>query len=97
VFNKLEKQKKKFAYFCITVGLSTIGACIYLLAIGKFSPEYIGTLSVALYAINQTFYSIYDNTSLKDLLRIVMDKAIVVITEYYKRESDKLSNNNEQE
>lgn len=91
-FSKLEKSKRKLVYFIITIGLSLIGSAIYLAIIDKFNIAYLGTIATALYAINQTFYSIYENTSLKDLLNKLITKIINMIKDYYNKEVEKLNN-----
>lgn len=68
LFSKIEKGKRRPIYFAISVGFSIISTVIYLLIMGKFDLEYIIAVSAAIYALNQTMYSIYETTTLKDLM-----------------------------
>lgn len=68
VFSKLEEKIRHVCYLAISVGLSIIGSCIYVACIHQFSITHMLALSGAIFALNQTFYSIYDNTTLKELL-----------------------------
>ncbi len=68
LFSNIEKGKRKPIYFAISVGFSVVSTIIYLLVIDRFSFEYIITVSTAIYALNQTMYSIYETTTLKDLM-----------------------------
>lgn len=68
VFKKLEEKYRHMCYLVISVGLSIIGSCIYLACIGQFTAGYLFTLACAIFALNQTFYNIYDTAALKDLV-----------------------------
>ncbi len=68
VFSKLDEKMRHVCYLAISVGLSVIGSCIYIACMHQFSTTYMLALSGAIFALNQTFYSIYDNTTLKELL-----------------------------
>ena len=57
----------------ISVGLSVLGSIIYLVCIGQFAWNYMFTLAAAILALNQTFYAIYDTTSLKELMGKLLD------------------------
>lgn len=76
VFARLEKEERKPVYLCISIGLSVIGSAIYLAVIKQFDYKLLIAVSIAIYAINQTFYSIYENTKLRDLLNSVVQKLI---------------------
>lgn len=73
VFSKIEKEKRKPIYFVISVGFSVISTIIYLAIMGRFELDYIVTVSTAIYGLNQVFYTIYENTSLRDLLCKLLD------------------------
>ena len=92
IFSKLSKDKKRLVYFAITVGLSIISSAIYLAIIDNFTLAYLGAIAAALYAVNQAFYSIYENISLKDLLNKLINRLFIIIKEYYNKEIDKLDN-----
>lgn len=72
-FAKIEKDKRKPIYFAISVGFSLIATIIYLLVIKEFTIEYIVTVATAIYALNQTFYAIYETTTLRDLICKLLD------------------------
>lgn len=72
-FSKIEKEKRKPVYFAISIGFSFIATVIYLLVIKKFTIEYVVTISAAIYALNQTFYAIYETTTLRDLICRLLD------------------------
>lgn len=67
-FSKLSEKVRHAVYLIITVGLSLVGSVIYLACTSTFDIAYIFTVAAAILALNQAFYSIYSNTSLKDLL-----------------------------
>lgn len=67
-FSKLSEKVRHAVYLIITVGLSIVGSVIYLACTGILDIAYIFTVAGAILALNQAFYSIYSNTSLKDLL-----------------------------
>lgn len=73
------KQPKPL-YLIITVGFSVIATIIYLLIIKQFNFTYVVTVASAIYALNQTMYSIYETTTLKDLVK----KVTILITENIK-------------
>lgn len=69
VFSKIEKENRKPIYLAISVGFSVITSAIYLAAIKKFDITYFCAIAAAIFSLNQTMYSIYENTKLRDLLR----------------------------
>lgn len=73
IFSKIEKDKRKPIYFAISVGFSLVATIIYLIVIKQFSIEYVVTVASAIYALNQTFYAIYETTTLKDLICKLLD------------------------
>ena len=68
LFKKLDEKARHACYLAISIGLSMIGSCIYIVCKDQFTFTYLITLTGAVFALNQAFYSIYDTTSLKDLL-----------------------------
>ena len=50
------------------MGFSLIATIIYLLIIGQFDFGYVVTVTMAIYALNQTMYAIYETTKLRELL-----------------------------
>lgn len=73
VFSKIEKVKRKPIYFAISVGFSILATIIYLAIMGRFEIGYIVGVSTAIYGLNQVFYTIYENTSLRDLMIKLLD------------------------
>lgn len=67
-FSRLNEKVRHAVYLVITVGLSIVGSVIYLACTSTLDTAYIFTVAAAILALNQAFYSIYSNTSLKDLL-----------------------------
>lgn len=80
LFNNIEREKRKIVYLFITVGFSVIATVIYLAIIKQFTIEYIITVATAIYALNQTFYSIYENTSLRELLVKLVDYVMLLMS-----------------
>lgn len=74
IFSKIEKENRKPVYLAISVGLSIIGSAIYLAVIKKFEFGYFAAIAFAILALNQTMYSIYENTNLRDLLHKIFDE-----------------------
>lgn len=72
-FQKVEKENRKPIYLGISVGFSLIGTVVYLLIINQFSIEFFITVTLTIYALNQTMYSIYEQTKLRDLLAKVFN------------------------
>ena len=73
VFSKIEKENRKPIYLAISVGFSIIASAIYLAVIKKFEFGYFAAVAVAILALNQTMYSIYENTNLRDLLHKIFN------------------------
>ena len=73
VFSKLEERYRHICYIVISAGLSIIGACIYLVCVNQFTPDYAVTVAGAIFALNQTFYAIYSSVSLKELVDKFLD------------------------
>lgn len=73
VFSKIEKNRRKILYLLISVGLSITGAIIYLAIIDKLDVDYIAGVSAAIFALNQTFYAIYETTTLRELVAKIID------------------------
>lgn len=67
-FSKVNKDNRKPIYFAISVGFSLVASMIYLAIINQFNPDYIFSVFIAIYALNQAMYSVYETTNLRDLL-----------------------------
>lgn len=72
VFSKVEKEKRKPLYFAVSVGFSVIATVIYLGFKGQFELNYILTISMAIYTLNQAMYAVYETTTLRDLVSKIL-------------------------
>ena len=73
VFKKFDKKIRHVLYMVISVGISIVGAIIYLACVHQLTVEYVFIIAGAILALNQTFYAIYDTTTLKDLFTKLLD------------------------
>lgn len=73
VFSKFDEKIRHVFYLLISVGISVIGAIIYLACMKSLTVEYAFAVATAILALNQTFYTIYDCTTLKDLVAKLLD------------------------
>lgn len=73
VFKKFDEKIRHALYLVISVGISIIGAVIYLACIHQLTVEFAFVVAGAILALNQTFYAIYDTTTLKDLVTKLLD------------------------
>lgn len=73
VFKKFDKKIRHVLYMVISVGISIVGAIIYLACVHQLTVEYVFVIAGAILALNQTFYAIYDTTTLKDLFTKLLD------------------------
>lgn len=73
VFSKLEEKVRHILYLVISVGLSIIGSVIYLACVHQLDISYIAVLAIAIFALNQAAYTIYDTTTLKELVAKLLD------------------------
>lgn len=78
VFSKIDEKYRHWIYIGISVAISVIGTVIYLAIAGQFDINYILTISAALFALNQAFYSIFKATSINDLGTKVLDIIVQV-------------------
>lgn len=69
LFEKIEKNKRKYLYAGISAGISIIASAIYLVAIGAFNVAGFGVIAGAIYSINQSIYALYENTGFRTALR----------------------------
>ena len=73
VFSKFDKKIRHVFYLLISVGISIIGSIIYLACVGSLTVEFAFAVAAAILALNQTFYTIYSNLSLKELFLKLID------------------------
>lgn len=76
LFQKLSEETRHYVYIGISVGLSAIGAAVYLICINSFDlPKFIA-ITTALYVINQAFYNLYKVTPLAELIKKIIEKIL---------------------
>ena len=85
VFSNVAKEKRKPLYFLISVGFSLLAAVIYLAVIGQFEVDYMVAVATAIYALNQTFYAIYETTTARELLA----KVFAILSEKIQKQHNK--------
>lgn len=73
VFSKFDEKIRHVLYLVISVGISIIGAVIYLACVGSLTVEFAFAVAAAILALNQTFYTIYSNLSLKEFFLKLID------------------------
>lgn len=81
VFKNVKEENRKPIYFAISVGFSLLATVVYLLIIKQFDITYFIGVATAIYALNQTMYSVYETTKLKDLVCKLLDLIKVKILE----------------
>jgi hypothetical protein len=69
VFDKINKDKRKYLYAAISSGLSILASGIYLWVIGGFNWGGFGVISGTIYALNQTMYAVYETIGIRSGLR----------------------------
>lgn len=72
-FRKVKEENRKPIYFAISMGFSLIATIVYLLIIKQFDFSYVITVTMAIYALNQTMYAIYETTTLRDLVGKILE------------------------
>lgn len=73
VFNKIDKNKRKYVFAGISAGISIIASAIYLVIISAFNWAGFGVIAGAIYTVNQALYTVYENTGLRALVRKLGD------------------------
>lgn len=92
LFSGLNEKYRHWFYIGISVTISIIGTAIYLAAINQFEFNYIITVSSALFALNQAFYSIFKATSINDLGTRLLD----IFCELWNKIKNKNNKNSEE-
>lgn len=80
VFKKFNEKIRHILYLVVSVGISIIGAVIYLACVHQLTVEFAFVVAGAILALNQTFYTIYSNLSLKELFTKLLDWIKSLIT-----------------
>lgn len=69
IFEKIEKDKRKYVYTAISASISTIASGVYLWCAGGFEWGAFGVLAGAIYTFNQAIYSMYETLGVRAGLR----------------------------
>lgn len=72
VFNKLKDESKKYVYYALSCVLSIIACTIYILVTHTFAWASYGILCGAVIGLTGAVYTIYENTGLRKLWKIVV-------------------------
>lgn len=72
-FKKLEENIRHICYLAISVGSSLVGSVVYLLCTNSFAWAELFALAASIWALNQAFYSLYANLSLKELFEKIVE------------------------
>lgn len=72
VFNKLKDESKKYVYYALSCVLSIIACTIYILVTHTFAWASYGILCCAVIGLTGAVYTIYENTGLRKLWKIVV-------------------------
>ena len=84
-FSKFEEKIRHIFYFGISVGFSVIASIIYLLITKQFEISFLVAISAAIYALNQTFYSIFSVTSFDELCKMILEFIINLISKIFQK------------
>lgn len=79
MFKNIEEKYRHYIYLAISIGISVIAAVIYLACVGQLTFSYACIVAAAIYALNQTFYNIFDITPVNELLKKILDFIIEFI------------------
>lgn len=80
VFAKYNEKTRHTLYLLITVGLSATGSISYLAVVGQLTATHVTAITGAIFALNQTFYSIYSNLDLKGVFTDIKDFFVSLIS-----------------
>lgn len=83
-FVRYEEKTRHFLYLGISIGLSVIGSIVYMLFTNAFTIQRLVAITLAIYALNQTWYNIFKVTSFNDLMTKVLTKIIEFIKAHIK-------------
>lgn len=81
VFKKIAEKWRHYIYLGISVGISLIGAAVYLLIVGQFTAGYFFGIAAAILTLNQVWYNIFKITPVNELAA----KALDIIVKFIKK------------
>ena len=79
VFEKIEKNKRKYVYTGVSAGISIVASAIYLGVVGAFAWSGFGVLAGAIYTFNQALYSMYETLGVRAGLRKLGNVIISIV------------------
>ena len=79
VFDKIEKDKRKYVYTATSAGISIIASAIYLGVVGAFAWSGFGVLAGAIYTFNQAIYAMYETFGVRAGLRKLGNVIISIV------------------
>lgn len=80
-FKKVAEKWRHYIYLGISVGISLIGAAVYLLIVKQFTAAYFFTIAGAILTLNQVWYNIFKITPVNELAT----KALDFIVQFFKK------------
>ena len=96
IFDKINKENRKYVYAGVSSGLSISASAIYLIVVGGFSMVCFSVVAGAIYALNQSIYAVYENSGFRTLLRKLGNLFInFVAKNQLQTAKEKIGNNNE--
>lgn len=72
VFNKVKAESKKYVYYALSCIFSIIACTIYILVTHTFAWASYGILCGAVVGLTGAVYTIYENTGLRKLWKIIV-------------------------
>lgn len=79
VFDKIEKEKRKYIYAAVSSGFSILASAIYLACTSGFEAKSFGVIAAAIYMLNQAVYSVYETFGLREGVKKFGDIIINII------------------
>ena len=80
-FKKITEKWRHYIYLGISVGISLIGAAVYLLIVKQFTAVYFFAIAGAILTLNQVWYNIFKITPINELA----EKALDFIVQLFKK------------
>lgn len=81
VFKKIAEKWRHYIYLGISVGISLIGAAVYLLIVKQFTAGYFFAIAAAILTLNQVWYNIFKITPVNELAA----KGLDIIVNFFKK------------
>lgn len=81
LFKKIAEKWRHYIYLGISVGISLIGATIYLLIVKQFTAGYFFAIAAAILTLNQVWYNIFKITPVNELAA----KGLDIVVQFIKK------------